>query len=88
MRPYRRIERSTSLDGAQYESTRLAHASRRYWRRRNLGWRLICKAFPGVLPAHVCFADAETHSADVIGGSGTRTYIIELKGKDWKPSTG
>ena len=41
-----------------------------------------------MLPAHVCFADAETHSADVIGGSGTRTYIIELKGKDWKPSTG
>ena len=30
-----------------------------------------------------------THSAEVIGGfKGTRTYIIELKGKDWKPSTG
>jgi hypothetical protein len=41
------------------------------------------------IPAgHVFFADAETHSAEVIGGSGTRTYIIELKGRDWKPSTG
>jgi beta-alanine degradation protein BauB len=39
-------------------------------------------------PGHVFFAPAETHSAEVIGGSGTRTYIVELKGKDWKPSTG
>ena len=39
-------------------------------------------------PGHVFFADAETHSAEVIGGSGTRTYIIELKGVGWKPSTG
>ena len=44
--------------------------------------------FPEVPPGHVFFADAETHSAEVIGGSGTRTYIVELKGKDWKPSTG
>jgi beta-alanine degradation protein BauB len=44
--------------------------------------------FPEVAPGHVFFADAETHSAEVIGGPGTRTYIIELKGKDWKPSTG
>jgi beta-alanine degradation protein BauB len=39
-------------------------------------------------PGHVFYADAETHAAEIIGGSGTRTYIIELKGKDWKPSTG
>jgi len=39
-------------------------------------------------PGHVFYAEAETHAAEVIGGSGTRTYIIELKGKDWKPSTG
>ena len=39
-------------------------------------------------PGHVFFAEAETHSAEVIGGSGTRTYIVELKGRDWKPSTG
>jgi hypothetical protein len=37
---------------------------------------------------HVFFSQAETHSSENIGGSGTRTYIIELKGKDWKPSTG
>jgi hypothetical protein len=41
------------------------------------------------IPAgHVFYAEAETHSAEIIGGSGTRTYIIELKGRDWKPSTG
>jgi hypothetical protein len=39
-------------------------------------------------PGHVFYADAQTHSAEIIGGSGTRTYIVELKGKDWKPSTG
>jgi beta-alanine degradation protein BauB len=44
--------------------------------------------FPEVPPGHVFFAEAETHSAEVIGGSGTRIYIVELKGKDWKPSTG
>ena len=44
--------------------------------------------FPDVPPGHVFFAEAETHSAEIIGGSGTRTYIVELKGKDWKPSTG
>lgn len=41
------------------------------------------------IPAgHVFFAPAETHSTENIGGSGTRIYIIELKSKDWKPSTG
>jgi hypothetical protein len=39
-------------------------------------------------PGHVFYAPAEVHSAEIIGGAGTRTLIIELKGKDWKPSTG
>lgn len=39
-------------------------------------------------PGHAFFSPAETHSTENIGGSGTRTYIIELKGNDWKPSTG
>lgn len=39
-------------------------------------------------PGHVTFAPAVTHSTENIGGSGTRTYMIELKGEDWKPSTG
>ncbi|MEP6609722.1 MAG: hypothetical protein ABJA83_13745 [Burkholderiaceae bacterium] len=43
----------------------------------------------GEVPAgHVSFAPPVTHSVENIGGSGTRTYIIELKGQDWKPSTG
>lgn len=45
-------------------------------------------SFPDVPPGYVFFADAQTHSAEVVGGSGTRTYIVELKGRDWKPSTG
>jgi len=41
------------------------------------------------IPAgYVFFAEAETHTVEVVGGADTRTYIIELKGKDWKPSTG
>lgn len=41
------------------------------------------------LPAgQVFYAPAETHSVENVGGSGTRIYIIELKGGDWKPSTG
>lgn len=39
-------------------------------------------------PGHIGFSAAETHTAENVGGSGTRTYIIELKDKDWKPSTG
>lgn len=39
-------------------------------------------------PGHVVFAPAVTHSTENIGGAGTRTYMIELKGEDWKPSTG
>lgn len=44
--------------------------------------------FVNIPPGEVFFSEAQTHSAEVIGGSGTRSYIIELKGKDWKPSTG
>lgn len=44
--------------------------------------------FEDIPPGAVFFAPAEVHSAEIIGGSGTRSYIIELKGKDWKPSTG
>jgi hypothetical protein len=44
--------------------------------------------FAEVPPGHLFFAEAQTHSAEVIGGADTRTYIIELKGRDWKPSTG
>lgn len=39
-------------------------------------------------PGHVFFSPAETHSTENIGGAGARTYIIELKGDGWKPSTG
>ena len=39
-------------------------------------------------PGHVFYQDAETHSAEVIGGAGTRTFIVELKDRNWKPSTG
>ena len=42
--------------------------------------------FPEIPPGHVFFAEAETHSAEVIGGAGTRTYIVELKGRDWRPA--
>ena len=41
------------------------------------------------IPAgHIFFSPAETHAAENIGGAGARTYIIELKDKGWKPSTG
>ena len=41
-----------------------------------------------IAAGQVFFAPAETHSVENIGGAGTRIYIIELKGEDWKPSTG
>ena len=44
--------------------------------------------FNDIPPGTVFYAPAETHSAEIIGGLGTRSYIIELKDKDWKPSTG
>ncbi len=41
------------------------------------------------VPAGTIFwAEAETHSVEDVGGSGARTYIVELKDRDWKPSTG
>jgi hypothetical protein len=46
------------------------------------------ETFVDIPPGHVFFSEAQTHSAEIVGGSGTRSYIIELKGKDWKPSTG
>ena len=45
-------------------------------------------SFVDIPPGHVFFAPAETHAAEVIGGAGTRTYIVEIKDKDWRPSTG
>ena len=37
---------------------------------------------------HVFFAQPETHSTENIGGARTRIYMIELKDRDWRPSTG
>ena len=43
----------------------------------------------GEVPAgEVMYFDAEVHSAENVGGAGTRFYLVEMKGKDWKPSTG
>jgi len=41
------------------------------------------------IPAgHVFFSRAETHAVENIGGASTRVYMIELKDKDSKLSTG
>lgn len=41
------------------------------------------------IPAgEVMFFDPEVHSAENVGGAGTRMYLVEIKNKDWKPSTG
>jgi hypothetical protein len=41
------------------------------------------------IPAGAAFWEsAATHSAELIGGSGARVLMVELKDKDWKPSTG
>jgi hypothetical protein len=63
---------SVSLTGAKIKATNAAGKS-------------VVREIP---PGHAFFSPAETHSVENIGGSGTRTYIIELKGNDWKPSTG
>jgi beta-alanine degradation protein BauB len=43
----------------------------------------------GDIPAgEVLYFDAEVHAAENVGGAGTRFYLVEIKGKDWKPSTG
>jgi hypothetical protein len=39
-------------------------------------------------PGDVFFGEAVTHATENIGGAGARTYIVELKDKDWEPSTG
>ena len=41
------------------------------------------------IPAGSAFWDpASTHSAENIGGSGSRMVLIEIKDKDWKPASG
>ena len=41
------------------------------------------------IPAGSAFWDpASIHSAENIGGSGSRMVLIEVKDKDWKPATG
>jgi len=43
----------------------------------------------GDVPAgEVMYFEAEVHQAENVGGAGTRFFLIEMKGKDWKPSTG
>ena len=51
----------------------------------NAEGKSVVREFPS---GQVFFAPAETHSTENVGGSGTRIYIIELKSKEWKPSTG
>jgi quercetin dioxygenase-like cupin family protein len=47
------------------------------------------KTFVADLKAGSAFWEpAETHMAENIGGSGSRCLLIEIKDKDWKPSTG
>ncbi len=36
----------------------------------------------------VIWEEPVTHSAESIGGPGTRVFMVELKDKNWKPSTG
>ena len=41
------------------------------------------------VPAGSAFWEpASTHSAENIGGSGSRMLLIEIKDKDWKPASG
>ena len=41
------------------------------------------------IPAGAAFWEAaSTHSAENIGGSGSRMVLIEIKDKDWKPASG
>jgi len=44
--------------------------------------------FGDIPQGKVMYFEAETHSAENVGGAGTRIYLVEMKGKDWKPSTG
>ena len=36
----------------------------------------------------VFWEPASTHTVENVGGSGTRAYIVEMKSKNWQPSTG
>jgi hypothetical protein len=36
----------------------------------------------------VFWEEAVTHTVENIGGSGVRAYMVELKDRDWQPSTG
>lgn len=36
----------------------------------------------------VFWEDAVTHTVENIGGSGVRAYMVELKDRDWQPSSG
>ena len=47
------------------------------------------KTFIGQRKAgEVFWEDAATHSVENIGGSSVRAYMVELKDRDWQPSTG
>ena len=39
-------------------------------------------------PGKIFWAPAEVHEVENISGRNMRGYIIEIKDKDWKPSTG
>ena len=39
-------------------------------------------------PGHLFWAPAETHTVENISGRPMRAYMVEIKDKDWKPSTG
>jgi quercetin dioxygenase-like cupin family protein len=39
-------------------------------------------------PGKIFWSPAETHEIENISGRDKRAYIIEIKDKDWKPSTG
>ena len=44
--------------------------------------------FDEIPQGKVMYFEAEVHSVENVGGAGTRVYLVEMKGKDWKPSTG
>ena len=37
---------------------------------------------------HMFWSPAETHEVENVGGRDMRSYMVEYKDKDWKPSTG
>jgi hypothetical protein len=47
------------------------------------------KTFVADVKAGAAFWEpAATHMAENVGGSGSRFLLIEIKDKDWRPSTG